>query len=114
VSTELACASDDDLLLTGGDRPGSEQNGDEERENGNGERGEGLHCWGARERGWAMVQGWEDGDKLRKSARKQPQRRSDASPRHTRGAGFPLQTRRVVGNDNREIQYTLAKSMTSP
>ena len=49
-STELACASDDDLLLTGGDRPGSEKNGDEEGENGDGERGEGLHCWRARER----------------------------------------------------------------
>ena len=69
-STGLASGSDDDLSLTGGDRPGSEQNGDEEGENGNGERGEGLHCWGARERGWATVGGWENGDKLRKSARK--------------------------------------------
>lgn len=55
-STPLACRYDDDLLLTGGDRPRSEQEGDEERKNRDRKGGEGLHRWGAKEGGWELVE----------------------------------------------------------
>jgi len=42
-SIQVVRMCDDDPLLTGGDRPGSEQKGDEESENRNGKRCESLH-----------------------------------------------------------------------
>ena len=64
-----------------------------------------------------MVKGWESGDKLRKSARKQPQRplMQMHRPGIPEGLDFRFKhAERGSEYDNREIQYTLAQSMTGP